>query len=224
MKCLNSTLLAAAAAASLLFVVPAHAHTLGDAGTAQSPAHGNSWAFDAVICGDQDIPASLSGVPGCDNRFVDTINMVTGHDHSYSNVTSTLKAMDRGLNTPPSSWVDLLNPGFLVGHEVQPTTTPSVRYSWTHHSVQITGVLNADGKPVAYGKVNVLVVLEGDFSHWQPVWADGNGVYATTIHAPSRIASVSVNAPSACSTGDDDDCERQAYVTGAASIGVGELP
>lgn len=217
---LSSLLLAATAAASLFFVVPAHAQTVGDAEITQSP--GNSWVFDAVVCGDKYIPASLSGVPGCGNRFADTINTETGHGHTYSDVTSTLETIDRGLKTPPSSWVELLNPGSLVGHEVQPTTTPTVRYSWTHHSVQITGVLNADGKPMAYGKVNVLVVLEGDFSHWEPVWADGNGVYATTIHAPSRIASVSVNAPSACSTGDDDDCEREAYVTGTASIGVGD--
>lgn len=124
------------------------------------------------------------------------------------------------------------------GHKVQPTTTPTLRYSWTHHSVQITGVLIAEGKPLAHGKVNILVVLGGDFAHWQPVESDGNGAYVTTIKAPSRIASVSVNAPSFCSTGDDSDCytsysialgETDARAVGSLTVGtssggIGDVP
>ncbi|KRE90866.1 hypothetical protein ASG87_01635 [Frateuria sp. Soil773] len=91
-------------------------------------------------------------------------------------------------------------------HNVQPTTLPTLRYSWLHRRVQVSGVVFAEGQTLPRAKVDVVVVLEGGFSRHETVSTDGNGAYAATIQAPSRIASVSVNARNVCSTGDDKDC------------------
>lgn len=92
------------------------------------------------------------------------------------------------------------------GSSIQPTTVPSIHYSWTRHRAAISGVVFAEGQPLPHAKVTVLVTLDGGFDHEETVWADGKGAYGITVRAPSRIASVTVTAPDVCRTGDERDC------------------
>jgi hypothetical protein len=105
-------------------------------------------------------------------------------------------------------------------HNVQPTTLPTVRYSWTHRQAQVSGVVFAEGQPLPRAKVDVVVVLDGGFSRAETVSTDGNGAYAATIPAPSRIASVSVSARNVCSTGDDKDCYANDSILIAAGAAI----
>lgn len=200
MKCLNSTLLAAAAAASLLFVVPAQAQT------------------DPVVAFNQSIAAQTQAYADAIQTNSDDNVIVLGPSHE--------------------------------GHYVHPTTTLIADYSQGRRLVHVSGVVMVDGQPVPGARVDLRANLpgEGGFGSDRTVAADARGVYNAWFQSPTAIQNVDVTVPAFCSTGtatdcddswddsehatvigsgacgDDDECERQAYVTGTASIGVGELP